>query len=1086
MHKFMKDKPLFNYLISRNNQLKQPLRILTLSVLFLFFLLSHTQAGNSLSQDSRVSINGNNLTIGNFINQIENQTDYLFVYSKSELDTDGRLAVRPGTKTVAQCLREAFGESDINYIFENNYIVLTKNTIAAATQQVRRITGIVRDESGMEIIGANITEKGTTNGTITGIDGRFSLNVQLGKTLTVSYVGYTTIEVPAAATMDIVLKEDTKLLDEVVVVGYGTLDRKEVTSSISSVRSGDLIGGAVSNPLMAIQGKVTNLSIVSNGDVNAGTTVQLRGANSVKAGQGPLIVVDGIPGGNLNEIQKEDIVSIDVLKDASAAAIYGTRGSGGVILVTTRLAEEGPVQVSYHTDLTIQTVRRKMEVLSADEFLKYERGTDQGSRTDWFDEITRSTPFQQRHAVTLAGGTKNVRVYTSLYFRNAEGMLIETNRRELGGRMNVDYSVWDDRLRFTGRVNYTDVRAQYYDDDENHYGAFMMAMKLNPTFALYDETNPTGYNVLLGGHEQWNPVADIMLRNDTRDYRNLMASLSARLQITDDLSTTFTMGNKSNNYRRIRWESAQHKNSRDNNKNGWSKWESDYVNDVTLDWIFNYNKMFGEHSIKAVAGWSFQEFNKDGYNAENSDFPVDGVKGWDLGSGTYLSGGRAGMGSFKDPRGRLIAFLGRVNYSFQDKYILSLSARYEGTSRLAPDERWGLFPALSAGWRISSESFMRDISWISDLKIRFGVGKTGNMEGGDYNKNVVERMYSADTWWLQNGKWFRTYGLSHNVNKGLKWEEKTEYNLGIDYAFLNNRLFGKIDLYKRISDGIIYDISVPQPPAVHDKMTMNSGKLTNTGWEFEVGGVPVRNKDWEWTTILRLSSNTTKLNSLWGSLTYWDRKGFEAPGSPGTAVRLVAGEKIGRYYIWKYAGIDDDGNWLLYDKDNNVIPANKKTQEDKRFIGNAIPKVIASWDNHIRYKNFDLNLYFRSFIKYDVFNKINMYYGLANVQDQNVLKTAVTKNAHIKGEKELCDYWLEDGSFLKLDAVTLGYKFNIPSLEKYVRDIRVSVTARDLFCITGYSGLDPEVNINGLDPGFEERNTYPKLRTFTLGLQFNF
>ncbi len=960
--------------------------------------------------------------------------------------------------------------------------------MAITPLNAQRITiqGVVKDASGMEIIGANIVEKGTTNGSISDLNGQFSLQVEPGKILVVTYVGYIPQEIPAKATMEIILQEDSKALDEVVVIGYGTLDRKEVTSSVSSVRNSDLIGGAIANPLLAIQGKVTNLSIVSTGDVNSGTSVQLRGANSINVGQGPLIVVDGIPGGNLNEIQKEDIVSIDVLKDASAAAIYGTRGSGGVILVTTRQANEGPLQVSYTSELTVQTVRKTPEVLTADEFLQYNRGTDHGARTDWFDEVTRSTPFQQRHALTLSGGSKNVKVYTSLYYKNAEGMMIESARREIGGRLNVDYSVWEDRLRFTGRINYTDVRAKYHDDDNNNYGAFMMAMKLNPTWPVYDETNPTGYNVLLGGHEEWNPVADLKLRTDTRDYRNLMASLTARLNITEDLSTSFTMGNKSNNYRRIRWESAQHKNSRDNNRNGWSKWESDYVNDVSLDWLVNYNKFFGEHSVKAVGGWSFQEFNKDGYNAENYDFPVDGVQGYDLGSGVYLSDGRAGMGSFKDPRSRLVAFLGRVNYSYKDRYMASVSARYEGTSRLAPEERWGLFPAVSAGWRISSEEFMQGLTWISDLKIRFGIGKTGNMEGGSYNKNVVERMYGADTWWLANGTWFKTYGLSHNVNKDLKWEEKTEYNIGLDYSFLNNRLYGKLDLYKRKSDGLIYDISVPQPPAVHDKMTMNSGELTNKGWELEIGGVPVRKKDWEWSTSLKLSQNTTTLNSLWGSQTYWDRKGFEAPGSPGTAVRLIAGEKIGRFYIWKYAGIDDEGNWLLYDKNDNVIPANKKTQDDKRFIGNAIPKVIVSWENNIRYKDFDLNLYFRSFIKYDVFNKINMYYGLANVQNQNVLKTAVTENAHIKGEKELCDFWLEDGTFLKLDAVTLGYRFKIPAIQNYVRDIRVSLTARDLFCITGYSGLDPEVDTNGLDPGFEERNTYPKLRTFTLGLQFNF
>ena len=469
--------------------------------------------------------------------------------------------------------------------------------------------------------------------------------------------------------------------------------------------------------------------------------------------------------------------------------------------------------------------------------------------------------------------------------------------------------------------------------------------------------------------------------------------------------------------------------------------------------------------------------------AENQDFPVDGVQWWDMNSGSYLTEGRANLGSYKNPKERLIAFLGRINYSYKDKYMATLSGRYEGISKLSPDNRWGFFPSISAGWRISSEEFMKPLSWLNDLTIRVGYGVTGN---ADFGTGVGTRMYSADTWWLANGSWFKTYGLAHNVNKDLKWEKKKEWNVGVDFSTLNHRLSGKVDVYKRKVDNMIYDISVPQPPAVHDKMTMNSGNLENTGFEFELSGVVVDTKDWNYTTTIVGSHNKTKLKSLWGSQTYWDRKEFEAPGSPGTAVRLIAGENIGRFYIWKYAGIDDDGNWLLYNKDNEVIPAKDKSQDDKRFIGNAIPKVILSWQNNIRYKNFDASIFFRSWIGHDVFNKINMYYGLSNVENTNVLKDAYKKNKHIVGEKELCDYWVEKGTFLKLDALTVGYTFTVPAIDKYVKNIRASFTARDLFCITSYSGMNPEVNINGLDPGFEERDVYPQSRSFTLGLQINF
>ena len=948
---------------------------------------------------------------------------------------------------------------------------------------ILEIKGLVTSKEKEPLTGVTISIKGTGDGTITGLDGDFTLKARKEAILVFSYVGYKSREITVKSNdfLNIVLEDDMELLDEVVVVGYGTLDRREVTSSIKSIKSDDILTGPSSSPLEAIRGKVSNLSIVSNNgsDPNSGVSIQLRGANSILAGQGPLIIVDGIPGGNLNEIQKEDIESIDVLKDASAAAIYGTRGSGGVILVTTKKAKTGKVSATYSTELTVETVRKKADVLSAEEYLKNREGvTDYGERIDWFDEVTRSAPFSHRHVISLTGGTETLKTYTSIYYKKANALAIDSDRREVGGRFNFTYSLFENRLNFVGNVSYADIRA-----NRSPNSMFMMALKLNPTIPVYDSNSTSGYNVITGGWEEWNPVADSKLMTDRSDYRNLMASLTTQLKITPYLNTSLTIATKNNDERYIYWRSAQHKASQDANVRGFAKMENKKWNDVSLDWLFDFNKSFGDHNLKAVGGYSFQEFNYDGFYAENQDFPVDGVQWWDMNSGSYLTEGRANLGSYKNPKERLIAFLGRINYSYKDKYMATLSGRYEGISKLSPDNRWGFFPSISAGWRISSEEFMKPLSWLNDLTIRVGYGVTGN---ADFGTGVGTRMYSADAWWLANGSWFKTYGLAHNVNKDLKWEKKKEWNVGVDFSTLNHRLSGKVDVYKRKVDNMIYDISVPQPPAVHDKMTMNSGNLENTGFEFELSGVVVDTKDWNYTTTIVGSHNKTKLKSLWGSQTYWDRKGFEAPGSPGTAVRLIAGENIGRFYIWKYAGIDDDGNWLLYNKDNEVIPAKDKSQDDKRFIGNAIPKVILSWQNNIRYKNFDASIFFRSWIGHDVFNKINMYYGLSNVENTNVLKDAYKKNKHIVGEKELCDYWVEKGTFLKLDALTVGYTFTVPAIDKYVKNIRASFTARDLFCITSYSGMNPEVNINGLDPGFEERDVYPQSRSFTLGLQINF
>jgi len=660
--------------------------------------------------------------------------------------------------------------------------------------------------------------------------------------------------------------------------------------------------------------------------------LQLRGVNSVTASQGPLAVIDGVPGGDINSVAKEDIESINVLRDTSAAAIYGTRASGDVILITTKKPQVGKAQVNFTSEYFVESIRKRPKVLSAEQFVKYGLDEDFGHRTDWYDEAT------------------------------------------IGIKNNSEHG--------------------------NYY------------------------------------------------------------------------------------RSAQHRISRENNVDGFAKQYYSRFNDRVFEWTANYTNRWDSHSLNAVAGYSYQDFNGQGFSAENSNFPVDGIGENDMGTGTYLPDGRAGIGSWKNPWVKLAAFFGRVNYSYLDRYILTATARYEGSSKFAPKNRWGFFPGLSAGWRVSQEPFLRDVKFINDLKLRAGYGETGN-EG--FDAKVATRMYSADSWFLQDGKWFRTYGVMHNQNPNIKWEVKKEYNLGLDFTVLNNRLSGRFDIYKRKIDDLIYDISVSQPPAIHDKTTMNVGSMQNTGYEFELNFKAVDNDHFSYTTSIVASHNKSRLNTLWGSQTFTDRRDFPAPGSPGSAVRLYPGQDIGQFFLWKFAGFTDDGYWKLYDKDGNAFDVRdrNKTVGDKSFVGNAIPTLQLSWNNQFTYKNWDASIYMRSWIGHDVFNMINMYYSLPNVKGQNVLEEAYDKHKNIKGEKELSDYWLEKGTFLKVDALNIGYRFS-QNWIKPLKSLRVYATARDLFVFTNYSGLDPEVNINGLEPGFEERNVYPKTRTFMMGLQVNF
>ncbi|NHE57088.1 SusC/RagA family TonB-linked outer membrane protein [Cyclobacterium sp. GBPx2] len=946
------------------------------------------------------------------------------------------------------------------------------------------VSGVVTDQEGQPIPGVTVSIPGTGIGTATDLDGKYSITVPEGSTLVFSFIGFESqsIEINNQTEINVSLSEDIASLDEVVVVGYGSVNRENLTSAVSSLNEEDFVAGTVS-PLMAIQGKVPGLSIQStNGaDPNSGVSIQLRGVNSVNASQGPLIVIDGVPGGDINTVVKEDIASIEVLRDASGAAIYGTRASGGVILITTKSAIAGELSVSYTGELFAETVRRYNEPLGRDRFLEQGLGDDLGHNTDWFDEVTNDVPISYRNVISLSGGVEDAKIRATISNRSAKGLAIGAQRDEIQARINTDFNLFDGFLRITNNLSYSERQSEFSNND-----IFRMALQLNPTETPYDPTEAHGLNVWTGGYDWYNPVADIRLRTDQRKYSYLLNTTTFLFNLSDNVSLTarYSMNND-DNYGTY-WRSAQHKTSLDEGVAGYASHSYGESKDNTFETFLTYDQIFDLHTLNAVGGYSFQEFNGQGFSANNSDFAVDGIEEHDLGTGRFLAEGRAGLGSYKNPRVRLMAFFGRVNYSFDNRYLITASLRREGSSKFAKGNRWGNFPALSIGWNIHNEPFMQWQTWFTNLKFRAGYGETGN-EG--FAPGVATRMYGPDTWWLMNGEWRRTYGVSHNQNTDLKWETKKEYNIGIDFAILDGNLSGRFDVFQRDVDDLIYDISVPQPPAIHDKTTMNVGVLRNTGWEAELTWNAVDNTNFQYVTTLIGSAYKSELVSLWGNQTFWDRKGFPAPGSPGNAVRLFPGEPIGRFFVWEHAGFTETGDWMLRGSDGEVFDVTErtKTNEDKKFIGNAIPKLILAWNNQFNFGNFDVNAYFRGWSGHDIFNMPNFYYGIP-LESRNVLVENFEEQRHITGEKELSNYWIEDGDFLKLDVLSLGYTFNFQGDRgnRHVKGLRVYATGQNLFVLTNYSGLNPEVNINGLDPGFEERATYPQTRTFMLGVQANF
>lgn len=973
-------------------------------------------------------------------------------------------------------------------------LLLTTAALSLQAQTRNQVSGRVTDAAGEPLVGATVVVVGTTTGTTTDIDGNYAINAPAAGQLKFSYIGYAeqTVEIGTQSVINITLQDDSQVLKDVVVIGYGTMEKKSVTSSITSIKGDDLTAGMGGSTIATVlQGKVPGLTISGSSSPNSSNGFQLRGVASINASQSPLVVIDGIPGGDMRALIQEDIESIDVLKDASAGAIYGTRAAGGVILITTKRAKQGRVSVNYTGEFSIESIRKYPDLLSSSEYVEYGLGEDYGSDTDWFKELTNELPFSQRHTVSLSGGTEAAQVYTSFMAQDQKGIVIGDNRKDYSGRINARFNLFDGLVEVRANAQFREAER----DNRNSSGIFKMAFGLNPTIPLYDPENPSDYNVVGNGISgtSFNPVADIMLRTKNGKDQWLLADATVKINLMKGLSLQGTVGIDKRQYQEYTYVSHDHKESIDNSRRGGASHKFSKDNRVSVEAYANYHRTFAEdHTLDAVAGYSFWQAGGESFSMSNYDFPVDGVGPWDMGVGSYLTDGRASMDSSKDPRERLLSLFGRANYSYKDRYMATVSFRREGSSKFGPNNRWGNFWAVSGGWRLSNEAFMRDIRWIDDLKIRLGYGVTGN---NGFGNGYTTRMYTANDMWPTNGIWQPGYGSVRNINPDLKWEEKSELNVGFDFALFDNRLWGKFDLYYRQVNDMLYNVNAPMPPMVHDTVMKNIGSLENRGWEFELGGDIVRSKNFRYTSSVRLSHNKTRINRLGDDGFFLDEVTFPSPGNPGTAVRLQNGLELGQFFIYKYAGLDENGKWLIYDKNNEIVPAidgstSNLIAENKHFVGNAIPKVILSWDHTFKYKNWDLSVYLRSWLDYDVFSQVNMYYGLANDSQLNVLKSAYTRNRNIKDEKILCDYWLDDGSFLKIDAINLGYTLDLRKWTRYIQSAKLYLTIRDLAVFTNYNGLNPEIDINGLYPGFEYVNDtasmYPQTTRFTLGVQITF
>lgn len=964
------------------------------------------------------------------------------------------------------------------------FIPATALAAPLVAQQTKKIAGTVVDSKGEPVIGANVVVKGTALGTITDTRGRFALEqVPENAVLQLSYIGYQSQEIPVKNKTDfqITLQEDSEALDEVVVVGYGSTVKKDLTTAVTSVKSKDFLQGASNSPLQMIDGKVAGVTVSNTAaaDPNASPSIQVRGASSLKAGNGPLIVIDGMPGGDLRNLAQQDIESITVLKDGSAAAIYGSRGANGVILVQTKQGKAGRVSIAYDGYVEHDFVAARPDILSPEEFVVHEIGKDYGSRTVWYDELLNKKNVGHNHNLALSGGSETTIFRISANYREKEGLDIATDRKEYGLRANFKQTTLEGLLELSGNISY-----RYADEDYTDYGSFKQAVELNPTYSIEE------MDAFRNNFDSYNPIYNLTRRENGATQEYITTDFNIKLNILKNLHTELKLGRQGTNKKQREYYFKDHRESINNNRNGRARLEDQKWVDYTLEWLGNYTLDLDRHHFKLMGGYSYQEFNWEKFYAENMNFPTDAFLYNNLDAGDYnKADGRLGMGSEKNQE-KTIAFLGRVNYDFDNTFLFTGSIRYEGNTKFGAAHKWGAFPAASAAWRISRLDYLEDSPVVDDLKLRFSYGETGR---SGFDKYISLAKYSGYGWMPNSeGKWVQVYGPGNNPNRDLSWERQISYNVGIDYTLFQAKLSGSLDVFVRKGKDVIGEYQVPVPPYLHEKIMTNVGTTHSKGFEWQVNWDAVQTNDFTYATNLTVAYTRSKLKSFSNEkyeLGYMEGDGLPSPGNPGPCQRLQDGVEIGSFYGYRYAGVDDDGNILVYkngEKGGETVRGRDAGELDRTYIGNGTPKWELAWGNTLTYKGFDLSLYFRGRFDYQVLNQYQMYYGLQGVTGINKLKSAYAENAAIKGEKIMCDYFLENGNYLKLDNITLGWT---PTLHtQWISGLRIYATLKNVFTLTKYSGgMDPSsIDVTGLWAGRGTMDLYPTARNLTFGVQINY
>lgn len=1104
MYKYMKLTNLIR--INNGKSVSRLLFITALSSISLF----------SYAQHQQVRLTGSNVTLKTAFKQIEQQTKLFVDYNTQEVNDSRVLTKLPKNSNVKEVMEQLLEGSGCSITFSNGHIIINKQ--ARTVSSTKNISGVVKDETGEPVIGANVVVKGTTNGTVTDMNGRYSLEVPEGGVLQISYIGYNTQEVKVGSgdVVNVSLREDSEALDEVVVIGYGTVKKSDLTGAVGSVQMKDVSQVGITSADRALQGQIAGVQVnARTGQPGESMMIRVRGSNSLAGGNEPLYVIDGMPVEKMNsDINPEDILSMEVLKDASSTAIYGSRGANGVVMITTKRGRTGDTVLEYNGYVGVSSLRKKLDLLGKDDYIAMVNEVSQNDgngiaitpeqaamlpNNDWQD-LAYQTALTHSHQVSVSGGTDKTKLYSSLNYMNQEGIIKGSDYNRFALRINGDQKLARN-LSLNASIAYSYGTQNTANSNADGWGAIAYtAMVMAPIQEIRDAdgkyTNFSG--TPWGGT---NPVGMAELYKNKTVNSRLLANMSLIYEIIDGLTFRVNAGAEVNAGSSDRYIpiglSAGGKLDGDASKS-----KSNYYTIINEN-ILTYDKRFNKnHALNLMGGVTFQTYQYNDLGGSGTGFLRDVYETNNLGVASTPGTPSSGYSDY-----RMASFLGRANYNLMERYLLTVTARYDGSSKFSKNHKFAFFPSAALAWRLSEENFMQDIDWLSNLKLRASIGQTGNQSISPYQ--TFARLGTSGPI-FGDGKDIG-FGLSSMANDDLKWETTTQTDIGVDFGFFSNRLNIGFDYYWKQTRDLLYNATLP-PSSGYSSMLRNLGRIDNKGFEISINTINMKGKV-NWTTNLNITSNKSIVKDL-GSDVYGNKiQRIDAPIGGGNWFPLFVGKAPFQLYGYEIEGIyqtDEEarlngeatkkaGDYRYKDTDGKA----GITTGDKTIIANTQPKFTFGLTNIINWNNFELSFLLIGSVGGDIVNEFNK--SITNIGGTWNIRKDVWENhwtpenpnaKYARASVATKDYlafgdpssvWVENGSYLRFKDIKLAYTLPSQWFAGFRKpNISVYLSGQNLITITSYSHYDPEASwtssaVNGWD-----RGVYPSAKSFTLGLQVKF